>query len=309
MSTVGDWNDAARNSTPSSRPSTRVRSRSTNCSSSSSARRRSSRRSRRASTPPRRRSTSWRRDCRRVARGRMTERFYFRQLLAGWTSRSATPWPKQMVNFAYAFGDRETGEAVLVDPAYRPAELVELVEADGMRVTWRLRHALSRRSRRWRPRRPRPIAGIVELLETIDVPIHVQADEAEWVTKRTGVGAGALVAHDAGDVVAVGDIDGHPDPHAGAHAGQPMSVGRGPTHQWRHLVPRRLRAHRPAGLGPRGDVPHVDANVSRTSRTTRCSFPGTFTRPIRARRWARSAGTIARSSPASAEQWLAMFAR
>jgi len=51
------------------------------------------------------------------------------------------------------------------------------------------------------------IAGIVELLERIDVPIHVQADEVEWVTKRTGVGEDSLVAHGAGDVVAVGDFE------------------------------------------------------------------------------------------------------
>jgi glyoxylase-like metal-dependent hydrolase (beta-lactamase superfamily II) len=92
-----------------------------------------------------------------------------------------------MVNFVYAFGDRETGDAVLVDPAYRPGELVELVEADGMRVTGAVfathYHAdhvggdLGGRAQ---------IDGIVELLETIDVPIHVQADEAEWVTKRHG---------------------------------------------------------------------------------------------------------------------------
>jgi len=41
----------------------------------------------------------------------------------------------------------------------------------------------------------------------IDVPIHVQADEVEWVTKRTGVGEDSLVAHGAGDVVAVGDFE------------------------------------------------------------------------------------------------------
>jgi hydroxyacylglutathione hydrolase len=39
------------------------------------------------------------------------------------------------------------------------------------------------------------------------VPIHAQRDEVEWVTKRTGVGADALVAHDAGDHVRVGAVD------------------------------------------------------------------------------------------------------
>ena len=65
----------------------------------------------------------------------MTERFYFRQLLSGLDFALDDPVAEQMVNFVYAFGDRETGEAVLVDPAYRPTELIELVEADGMRVS------------------------------------------------------------------------------------------------------------------------------------------------------------------------------
>src|SRR5664280_3406319 len=107
----------------------------------------------------------------------MTDRFYFRQLLSGLDFSVGDPVAEQMVNFAYAFGDRETGDAVLVDPAYAPQELVNIVESDGMRVTGALAthyHAdhvggsLGGRAQ---------INGIVELLETTDVPIHVQADE------------------------------------------------------------------------------------------------------------------------------------
>ncbi len=42
---------------------------------------------------------------------------YFRQLLSGRDFAREDPIARQMVNFAYAIGDRETGEAVLVDPA------------------------------------------------------------------------------------------------------------------------------------------------------------------------------------------------
>jgi glyoxylase-like metal-dependent hydrolase (beta-lactamase superfamily II) len=137
----------------------------------------------------------------------VTDRFYFRQLLSGLDFSVGDPVAEQMVNFAYAFGDRETGEAVLVDPAYAPHELVNLVESDGMRVTGAIAthyHAdhvggnLGGRTQ---------INGIVELLETTDVPIHVQADEVQWVARGTGVGADALVAHDAGDVMKVGAFD------------------------------------------------------------------------------------------------------
>jgi len=40
-----------------------------------------------------------------------------------------------MVNFVYTFGDRETGEAGISGPAYRPGELIDLVEGDDMRVS------------------------------------------------------------------------------------------------------------------------------------------------------------------------------
>ena len=42
---------------------------------------------------------------------------------------------RQMVNFVYLIGDRETGEAVVVDPAYAVQDLLDILEADGMRLT------------------------------------------------------------------------------------------------------------------------------------------------------------------------------
>jgi glyoxylase-like metal-dependent hydrolase (beta-lactamase superfamily II) len=65
----------------------------------------------------------------------MAERLYFRQLLAGRDFAGTDPVAGAMVNFVYAVGDRDAGEAVLVDPAYAVGELVDLVEADGLRVT------------------------------------------------------------------------------------------------------------------------------------------------------------------------------
>ena len=40
-----------------------------------------------------------------------------------------------MVNFVYLVGDRETGEAIAIDPAYGVRELVDVLAADGMRLT------------------------------------------------------------------------------------------------------------------------------------------------------------------------------
>ena len=50
-------------------------------------------------------------------------RLYFRQLLAGRDIARNDPLARQMVNFVYLIGDRETGEAIAVDPAYDIAGL------------------------------------------------------------------------------------------------------------------------------------------------------------------------------------------
>ena len=60
---------------------------------------------------------------------------YFRQLLAGRDFATGDPIARQMVNFVYLLGDRETGEAVAIDPAYGVDELIELLDADGLRLT------------------------------------------------------------------------------------------------------------------------------------------------------------------------------
>ncbi len=62
------------------------------------------------------------------------DRLYFRQLLSGRDYARQDPIARQMVNFAYLIGDRATGAAVAVDPAYAPGELLDLVEDDGMRL-------------------------------------------------------------------------------------------------------------------------------------------------------------------------------
>ena len=78
------------------------------------------------------------------------------------------PVAPQMVNFVYLIGDRETGEAVAVDPAYGVGELVELLDADGLRLTGVL-------ATHWHPDHlggdlmGYPIEGIRELVGRTDV--------------------------------------------------------------------------------------------------------------------------------------------
>ncbi len=134
------------------------------------------------------------------------ERLYFRQLLSGEDFATKDPFAHQMVNFVYVIGDRSTGEAVLVDPAYDIATILDVVAGDGMNVVGTLAthyHQDHVGGAIFGQR----IEGLRELLETVDVPVHVQADEAEWVTKATAVGGDHLVSHRSGDVLSVGGIE------------------------------------------------------------------------------------------------------
>lgn len=136
----------------------------------------------------------------------MADRFYFRQLLSGRDFAAADPIAQQMVNFAYAVGDRNTGECVLIDPAYAVGELLATVEADGMRAVGALAthyHA----DHIGGSMMGFSIEGIEALLELADIPVHVQSAEAEWIAKTTGVTADQLVLHQGGDVVRVGEVE------------------------------------------------------------------------------------------------------
>jgi glyoxylase-like metal-dependent hydrolase (beta-lactamase superfamily II) len=137
----------------------------------------------------------------------MTDRLYFRQLLAGRDFAADDQIARQMVNFVYLIGDRETGEAVAVDPAYGVRELVEILAGDGLRLTgalathWHADHVGG-------DLMGYGIEGIQELTGMADVSatVHVHRDEAEWVKRSTGVSDSDLTLHDSGDTVTVGDI-------------------------------------------------------------------------------------------------------
>lgn len=51
------------------------------------------------------------------------------------------------------------------------------------------------------------IEGVAALLERVDCPIHVQAAEVPWMERTADVTADQLVAHEPGDVLAVGDVE------------------------------------------------------------------------------------------------------
>jgi glyoxylase-like metal-dependent hydrolase (beta-lactamase superfamily II) len=136
----------------------------------------------------------------------MTERLYFRQLLSGRDFAAGDMFAQQMRNFAYLIGDRETGDCVVVDPAYAAQDLVDALEADGMHLSGVLvthhhpDHVGGSMA-------GFEMKGLAELLERVSVPVHVNTHEAEWVSRVTGIARSELTSHEHGDKVKVGDVD------------------------------------------------------------------------------------------------------
>jgi glyoxylase-like metal-dependent hydrolase (beta-lactamase superfamily II) len=110
-----------------------------------------------------------------------------------------------MVNFVYLVGDRETGEAIVVDPAYDVAGILGVLADDGMKLVGSI-------ATHYHPDHVGgemmgySIQGVQELLELVPVPVHVQTAEAEFVKKVTHLTDAELVCHDGSDVVKVGEI-------------------------------------------------------------------------------------------------------
>lgn len=234
------------------------------------------------------------------------DRIYFRQLLAGRDIARTDPLARQMVNFVYLVGDRQTGEAVAIDPAYDVQGLLDVAAADGMRLTGALAthyhpdHVGGRMMQF-------DIEGVSALLERVDVPVHVQADEAEWVRKVTDLTDDQLRQHRGGDVLMVGEV-----PIELVH-----TPGHTPGSQCFFVAGRHLVAGDTLfleGCG-RTDLPGGDPRALYESLTTRLAripdeavlYPGHLysAEPKATMGETRQLNFVFR--PTSEQQWLAMF--
>jgi len=230
---------------------------------------------------------------------------YFRQLLSGRDFARGDQVARAMVNFVYAIGDRESGEALLVDPAYAVGELVDALEADDMRCVGVLAthfhpDHMGGELGGW------PIEGVAQLLERTQVPVHVQRAEVPWVERATGIGAADLAAHDSGDVVKVGGFD----------VELLHTPGHTPGSQC-FLVDGRLVSGDTLFLDGCGrtDLPGSDPEAMYESLTTRLArvpddavvFPGHLYSSDASRSMGETRRTNFVLLPRSAEEWLAMF--
>lgn len=235
------------------------------------------------------------------------DRLYFRQLLSGRDVATGDMIARQMVNFIYLVGDRETGEAVVIDPAYDPRGIVEIVEADGMKLTGALatHHHVDHVGGEMMGF---GVPGVAELLEIVQVPVHVQAAEAEFVAKTTGLEASDLVAHGSGDRISVGAID----------IELIHTPGHTPGSQC-FYVDERLVAGDTLFLDGCGrtDLPGGDPLELYYSITQRLAkvpdqatlFPGHLYSPMPSASMGETREHNFVFVPRSAEQWMAMFGR
>src|SRR6202008_603702 len=135
-----------------------------------------------------------------------SDRLYFRQLLSGRDFAKGDGFATQMRNFAYLIGDRQTGDCLVVDPAYAAGDLLDALEADGMHLSGVLvtHHHPDHVGGNMMGLE---LKGLAELLERAPVPVHVNTHEALWVSRITGIGLGDLTTHEGHDKVSVGDIE------------------------------------------------------------------------------------------------------
>ncbi|HEY5698605.1 MAG TPA: MBL fold metallo-hydrolase [Acidimicrobiales bacterium] len=233
------------------------------------------------------------------------DRLYFRQLLAGRDFATTDPVARQMVNFVYLIGDRESGEVVVIDPAYGIKDLLGILDEDGMTLTGAL-------ATHYHPDHVGgemagySIAGVAELLRLRPVPIHVQADEAEWVKRVTGADDSDLVTHASGDVVQAGAI--------------PIELIHTPGHtpgSQCFLVDNRLVAGDTLfleGCG-RTDLPGGDPRALYESLTQKLAkvpddatlYPGHLYSPEPSQSMGETRQFNFVFKPKTEEQWLAMF--
>ena len=233
------------------------------------------------------------------------QQLYFRQLLSGRDVGTEDQVARQMMNFIYLIGDRTTGEAVVIDPAYDPQGIINILEEDEMTLTGVL-------ATHYHPDHVGGdmmgfnISGITDLLNLASVPIHVQNEEAELVDKVTGVGFDNLRTHSSGDKISVGSVE----------IELIHTPGHTPGSQC-FLVENRLVAGDTLFLDGCGrtDLPGGDPRQMYESLTTRLAkvpdtatlFPGHLYSPKPSQSMGETRQQNYVFAPSTAEQWMAMF--
>lgn len=131
---------------------------------------------------------------------------YFKQLLAGRDIGRGDPVAAQMQNFVYLIGDKESGECVVVDPAWAVDDIVDLVEQEDMKLVGAL-------ATHYHPDHVGgtmyglTVEGLPRLMERAPCKVHAHKLEVAGIRQVTGLDESDFVKHNSGDKVKVGDIE------------------------------------------------------------------------------------------------------
>jgi hydroxyacylglutathione hydrolase len=130
---------------------------------------------------------------------------FIKQLLAGRDFAQSNRFATQMANYVYLIGDEEQRVCMVVDPAWDVSDLLEIVDAEGMKLIGAL-------VTHYHPDHiggdilGYEIEGVSELLRLRPVKIYVNSHESAGVKAVTGISKSDMVSLEGGEQLVIGSI-------------------------------------------------------------------------------------------------------
>ena len=131
---------------------------------------------------------------------------FFKQLLSGVDIAKSDSSAYQMANFIYLIGDKNTRECVIVDPAWDIDGILEVIEAEEMKLKGSL-------VTHYHPDHVggsifgMNITGLAELIAKSPSPVYVNKHEADGLKQVTGLSDSDLRLTDSEEKLTIGAID------------------------------------------------------------------------------------------------------
>lgn len=127
------------------------------------------------------------------------------QLLSGENIAASSPIAKEMRNFIYVLADSDSRDAAIIDPAYGPEDILNVLQERDLNLKAIL-------VTHYHPDHTGGslmainIPGIKELLEKVEVPVHINKEESPWVKRTIGIDDSTLIKHNDNDVLKLGSL-------------------------------------------------------------------------------------------------------